>query len=229
MKTRKELYDQWVDKVCKYIDKVGPKINKCSASFQSPPVLDRHPDVVWLGFNPHEPYPYNGINRERFYNGNPFWQGADTPWKIWRPVYSTFQYIDFLPPVTDGKFVMMNAFYFGSDDIKEMKHLPDWISIRNQCLDFTAEVIQTIFKPKAVVCFSIPECFQRLNDRYHFGNVELFHPLSEKGEPVKQLMAKGVWDDIPVFGTVHPSAPAFSYAYRTAFARYLRKELEGKL
>lgn len=229
MKTQKELFDAWVDDVCKFIEEVGPKINKCSASFQTPPVLDKHPDIVWLGFNPHEPYEYAGVNRERFYKGNPCWGGEKTEWKIWRPVYETFQHIGFPHPVTDGNFVLMNAFYFGSDDMDEMKHLPDWRSVRDRCLDFTSDLIRNIYKPKAVVCFSISECFNRLNDRFHFENVERFHPLSEKGEPVKQEMAKGVWGDIPVYGTVHPSAPAFGYAYRDAMARFLKKELEGKI
>lgn len=228
METRKELYDKWVDKVCQYIEDVGPKIDHCSASFQSPAVLDKSPDVVWLGFNPHEPYPYDGAHRERFYTGNPCWSGEKTSWRIWKTVYSTFQHIGYPHPVTDGNFVFMNAFYFGSNDIKEMTHLPDWINIRNQCLDFTAEVIQDIFKPKAVVCFSIPACFQKLNDRFHFKDVEVFHPLNEKGESVKYQMAKGLWGTIPVYGIIHPSARTFGYEYREAFAKYLRKELENK-
>ena len=87
---RTELYNQWVDKVCRYIEEVGPRINCTSCAFQSKPLLDKSPDVVFLGYNAHEPWGYAGVNRERFYEGNPsFYADRDKPaWKIWQKCLS---------------------------------------------------------------------------------------------------------------------------------------------
>ena len=40
--TRKELYDNWVDRVCRFLEETGPGIGhggKCCGTFQSAPVL----------------------------------------------------------------------------------------------------------------------------------------------------------------------------------------------
>ena len=68
--TRKELYDNWVERVCHFLEETGPKLGKggrCCSTFQSAPVLDKSPDVVFLGYNPHEDYGYVPVDRERFY------------------------------------------------------------------------------------------------------------------------------------------------------------------
>ena len=54
---KQELYDQWVNKVCQYIENVGPEINCTSCAMESKPALDRSPQVVFLGYNAHEPLP----------------------------------------------------------------------------------------------------------------------------------------------------------------------------
>ena len=63
---KQELYEKWVDKVCQFIESVGPEINCTSCAMQSKPVLDKSPQVVFLGYNAHEPFPYQGANKERF-------------------------------------------------------------------------------------------------------------------------------------------------------------------
>ena len=54
---KQELYEKWVDKVCQFIECVGPEINCTSCAMQSKPVLDKSPQVVFLGYNAHEPFP----------------------------------------------------------------------------------------------------------------------------------------------------------------------------
>lgn len=73
----KKEYEQWVDKACKFINEVGPRIN-CygSGAMQSAPVLDHHPEVVFLGHDAHEDYEWQKGKEEeirrRFFEGNPF-------------------------------------------------------------------------------------------------------------------------------------------------------------
>lgn len=226
MNTPNDLFDRWVDKVCDFIAKVEPKINKCSAGFQSPPLLNRRPEVVWLGFNPNEPYAFTGVDRKRFYSGNPYWE-TRMRWRMWRRLHQAFTRAGYAAPITDGRFVLTNAVYFGSKNIAEMERLPEWPAICGECLSLTAELIQEIYRPKAVVCFSLPKCFNQLSGRLQFQDVVRFHPLSANGEPVCQWAAKGIWGDIRVYGIVHPSAPAFSRAYGDAFVRFLQSELEA--
>lgn len=45
---KQELYEKWVDKVCQFIECVGPEINCTSCAMQSKPVLDKSPQVVSL-------------------------------------------------------------------------------------------------------------------------------------------------------------------------------------
>lgn len=52
MKDIQRLYDCWVQKVCQYLAKVGPllggeKGTHCAA-FQSKPILDHYPDIVFF-------------------------------------------------------------------------------------------------------------------------------------------------------------------------------------
>ena len=223
---RTELYNQWVDKVCRYIEEVGPRINCTSCAFQSKPVLDKSPDVVFLGYNAHEPWGYAGVNRERFYEGNPsFYADRDkAAWKIWWKPYEAFKWAGYLNPMTDGHFVFMNVVYFGSDTIKDFQAKPGSVEVAAQCMDFTAEVIQDIFRPKCVVCFSINDCFRPLERRFGFTQVETVTPPIVNGEPARHQVVKGLWNGLPVFGIPHPSGRISNDDWG-AIALYLKKEM----
>ena len=85
--TRKELYDNWVDRVCRFLQETGPKLGdggRCCGTFQSAPVLDKSPDVVFLGYNPHEKYGYVPVDKDRFYKGNPDFYASRDKWRIWK-------------------------------------------------------------------------------------------------------------------------------------------------
>ena len=69
IETKKTEYDKWVSNVCAFLVEESKKLNVTCGTFQSKPVLDKQPDVVILGYNPHEtgaPLPFN-IIKERFY------------------------------------------------------------------------------------------------------------------------------------------------------------------
>ena len=96
--------------------------------------------------------------------------------------------------------------------------------IINQCLDFSAEVIKDIYRPKAVVCFSIPDCFTPFINRLNIKEVESIVPPIVNGEPAKHGVAKAMWDDIKIIGIPHPSG-RISYDDLGAIAMYLQNEL----
>lgn len=236
--TRKELYDNWVERVCSFLEETGPKLGpggRCCGTFQSAPVLDKSPEVVFLGYNPHENYGYVPVDRTRFYEGNPDFYTSRNKWKIWSKLYGALNYVKYLTPVTDGNYVFFNAVYFGSKDIAAFRSIPGAADAIDRCLDFTDEVIHEIFKPKCVVCFSVPDCFDRLDSKFHFAGVEKIIPEFD-GEKTHYVSTKavkrGLWcsqpkqDAIPVLGIPHPSQ-AISNDDWGAIATWLKEEMQS--
>lgn len=221
---KQELYDKWVDKVCQYIEQVGPEINCTSCAMQSKPMLDKQPQVVFLGYNAKEPFPYQGPNRNRFYEGNPSFYTDRDNWHVWRKLYDAMKWAKYTEPMDDGNFVFMNAVYFGSQDIQELKTKKSSADIINHCLDFSAEVIQEVYHPKAVVCFSIPDCFTPFVNRLHIKNIERITPNIIDGSPAKHGVTKTMWNDIKVIGIPHPSG-SISYDDWGAIAMFLKNEI----
>jgi len=227
---RKELYDAWVDRVCDFIEEAGPKLDRCASAFQSKPVLDKQADVLFLGYNAQEDYVYTGVNRKRFYEGNPSFYEEQTKkwnnaWKIWSKPYEMFKWAGYLNPVTDGNFIFMNAVYFGSKDMKQFNAITGSKDAIQKCLDLTGEVIQDIFKPKCVVCFSIPACFAPLNNKYKFTDVQNFTPKMSNGGDATVGMKKGMWGNIPVYGIPHTSG-RISWENLGAIALSLKEEMQ---
>ena len=236
--TRKELYDNWVGRVCSFLEEIGPKLGvggRCCGTFQSAPVLDKNPDVVFLGYNPHEDHGYVPVNRTRFYEGNPAFYESRDKWPIWKKLYGALDYVKYLTPVTDGNFVFFNAVYFGSANIAQLAKIPGAADAIARCLDFTDEIIHKIFQPKCVVCFSVNDCFNRLDDRFHFNWVETIVPEFD-GERAHYVSTKsvrrGLWVSretgrpIPVLGIPHPSQ-AISNDDWGAIATWLKGEMQS--
>lgn len=231
-KTKKELYDAWVERVCRFIEEVGPGLGLTSCAMQSKPVLDKQPEVVFLGYNAHEVDGYMGANRERFYEGNPYFHAdtQDPKWKVWYRTRDMFSYppVNWAEPVTEGNFVFMNVVYFGSNTIKELQAKEGSKEVIGQCLDFTAEVVQEIFQPKCVVCFSVNECFNLLAKRFSFTDVDYIRLTNTEGKPVKQRVVKGMWGKMPVYGIPHPSGRV-SYADWGGIGLWLKGEMIAPL
>lgn len=224
---RKELYDAWVDHVCDFIGKTGPELNRCASAFQSKPILDKQADVLFLGYNAQEDFGFTGVDRERFYEGNQYFkEGERDKWRIWSQLYGMFKWAEYLNPVTDGNFIFMNAVYFGSKDMKQFNNIPGSKDAIQKCLDLTGEVIQDIFKPKCVVCFSIPQCFDPLNNKYQFTDVQKFKPkIYNNGGDASISMEKGMWGNIPVYGMPHPSG-RLNCDSTGAIVLYLKEEMQ---
>ena len=155
----KHKYDDWVSRVCSFLLEVGPKLGEKGthcASFQSKPILEKQPDVVFLGYNPHEEWDFykEEVTKTRFYEGNPsFYTDKRKKWRVWR-LAGLFNWAGYTKPVEDGNFIFFNAVYFGTKNINSFKRKQGSAEAVEKCLDFTNEAINNIFKPKCIICFS---------------------------------------------------------------------------
>ncbi len=223
--TKKERYDRWVDEVCAFLEEVGPKLNCCCSAMQSRPELDRSPEVVFLGYNANEQGEFY-VDKKRFADGNPSFYKDDgknrMTWPIWAKPYHAMKRIGFTRPMEDGNFVFMNAVYFGGSSIKQLQEIPESREAIAQCMRFTEEVITKIFRPKAVVCFSIDSVFEPLARQCDFRDVERVVVHGKNG------VKRGTWDDIPVIGVPHPAAHGLTNDDWDAFALFIKQELEKK-
>lgn len=246
----KHKYDDWVNRVRNFLLEVGPKLGEKGthcATFQSKPILDRQPDVVFLGYNPHEGWEFykEEINPERFYEGNPSFYSDDRKnkniWRVWR-YEDSFKWASFSTPIEDGRFVFFNAVYFGTNSIDEFEKIEGSKDAIDKCHEYTEEVIQSIFRPKCVVCFSVEDCFDRLNMKFHFQQVKLVNTEEETEKRIldevlashkwnkiykcTKIVKRAVWNDIPVYGIPHASRRNLSRDDRAAIALYLKGEMQ---
>ena len=100
-----KAYNLWVDRVCKYIEAVGPIINAPSSAMQSAPVLDKSPDVIFLGHDAREPFDFNGADKNRFFVGNPEFIPNRQKWVMWNRLDKAFRRNGLERFVTDGNFM----------------------------------------------------------------------------------------------------------------------------
>ena len=216
---KKEQYSKWVDEVVTFLESVAPNIGEggrsCSV-MQSRPILNKDVDCLFLGCNANEDWGYCGVDRERFWIGNKAfyndgkWQNNDAmlhdPWKVWYKLYTKFQWLQNTTLMVDGNYVFMNAIYFGTKTLAQMNKLPLIKEARTKCLEYTDKVIHEIFKPKLIICFSVPDCFDVLCSHYGFKDVETIRPNHPNPEYVcTKIVKTGVWNGIPIIGIPHPS------------------------
>ena len=244
--TIKQLYDDWVSRVSAFLFEESSKYSITCGTFQSKPILDKQPDVVFLGYNPHETGGIKTLQeiQQRFYEGNPyFYSDERMKWSIWKPLREFFEWADYTRPVEDGNFVFFNAIYFGTNKIIDFRNLQGSNDVIKKCLQFTGEVIHNIFKPKCIVCLSVPDCFDNLNRQFKFAKVKRINTLQEtdaglidfamnkeaKGWKIryncKRIIKKGFWEDIPVYGIPHPSGSVSNDDF-SAITLYLRSEMQ---
>ena len=210
----KAKYDDWVDRVCAFIETVGPVVNAASSAMQSPPVLDQSPEILFLGHDAHEPYGFNGADRNRFYQGNKTFKDAHKTWRYWSRPYQSFSRIGHSELLTPGKFMLMNLFYFGSDDISK-SNADMGRNVMQKCIDFTEELICDIIHPKVVVCFSISSVFNALRPR--------LTDIKQIKLNDKTTIMQGSWNGILVIGMTHPSAHNLSNLYLDTVFEYIAK------
>lgn len=212
----REKYDAWVEKVCAWIDEVGPEINRPSSAMQSPPALDGNCEILFLGHDAHEPgnFNVNGANKRRFYEGNGTFASADkTWWPYWVKPCRSFKRIGEEDSLAPGKFMLMNLFYFGGENIvgstKEVG-----IKAMLQCISFTDELVHEIVKPKVIVCFSKQNVYRWLCN----SKLESYIADSKTVKLAdKYSILQGTWGGIPVIGMNHPSARVSNDYFDTVF------------
>jgi len=233
----RECYDKWVEDVCTFLEETAPQLGgeggRCCSVMQSKPVLDKQPDVVFLGYNAHEDYGFTTIDRNRFYEGNPFFYGDNgqarfkAPWRVWYKLYDAMKWAGCTKPMDDGNFVFMNAVYFGSATIKQLEHLPNSQDAIRKCLLLTQRLLLNIFRPKCIVCFSVQNCFNLIDKQFKFTNVASIRPqrmVDGKLLVAKHLVKIGYWNDIKIVGIPHPSLPISNDDWGT-IALFLKNEI----
>lgn len=221
-------YDHWVGEVCLFLSETGPRLNRCCSVMQSKPVLDKSPEVVFLGYNAHEDWEYCGVDKRRFYDGNPdFYACRDahrTKWRIWSKLYGVMKWAECTYPMEDGNFVFMNAVYFGSADIAQLKSIPDSETAIDGCYRFTEQVVTQIFQPKVVICLSVNEVFDPLARKCGFREIETLHPINGTQYVSGKAVKRAWWGSCRVVGIPHPSQ-AISYDDLGAIALFIKQEL----
>ncbi|MBR5331715.1 MAG: hypothetical protein IKV32_00240 [Muribaculaceae bacterium] len=208
-----EKYNQWVDKVCEFIEEVGPCINGSSSAMQSPPVLNGKCRILFLGHDAHEQGFY-GADRARFYEGNKTFKDAHRTWRYWTRPYNSFHRIGKGEILDSGNYMLMNLFYFGNDDINR-SNARMGVKVMQRCIEFSEELICHIIQPKVVVCFSIGSVFNPLRSR--MSNIRRV-VLSDNVSIMQSL-----WNGIPIIGMSHPSARSISNHYLDTIFNYVSK------
>ena len=233
----KGCYDKWVEDVCAFLEETAPQLGgkggRCCSVMQSKPVLDKRPDVVFLGYNAHEDWGFTTVDRNRFYEGNPFFYGNNgqarykAPWRVWYKLYDAMKWAGCTKPMNDGNFVFMNAVYFGSATIRQLESLPNSKSAIEKCLQLTQRLLLEIFRPKCIVCFSVQNCFNLIDKQFKFANVTTIRPqriVDGKQLVAKHLVKTGYWDGIKIVGIPHPSLPISNDDWGT-IALFLKNEI----
>lgn len=215
--TVKEKYEAWVDRVCTWIEEVGPKVNGPSSAIQSPPALDGHCKVLFLGHDAHEQGSFYGANRDRFFAGNSTFKDAHRKWPIWNRPCNSFRRIGHSEILDPGNFMLMNLFYFGADNINESVEKMRQ-NVMGKCIDFTEELVSDIVKPQVIVCFSEWSIFTHLRPRLtDVKKIQLADGIT---------ISYGKWRDIPVIGMRHPSGRGIANKYLDTVFEYVVKQVK---
>jgi hypothetical protein len=202
--TQKE-FDKWADKACRFCyDKaISNEINLNFYAFQSEPLIDKQPELLILGLNPHGSDDYwNGKfippYEEAiacFSKGNPWFKEKDQ-WKLWQGLKRVFQKGNIEHMLQDDySYLYMNVLYFNTNKIADFNKFDKQGNVFRESVNLTAEFIQ-LLKPKRILCLSIEQCFNRLKN--NFTDCQILTP---------SFLETGQWGNIPVYGIRHTSLP----------------------
>lgn len=206
----KQKFDLWVDKVMAYAAEAGPRIGRHVAAMQSEPFFDRQSDILFLGINPAEEGSYSSGGaadaRGRFYVGNCF------PPEVWHNRWdwvfnpespdNAFAKAGWGEAVRPGRYLFFNVVFFGSPH--GGTDIAAYNDIIHHCVGFSAEAITDIFRPRCVICFSVPKVFDRLNSVMHFDKVQRIERIMRTdGTPMVHRVMCGEKDGIRFYGIPH--------------------------
>ena len=224
----KKRYEQWVNKVCQFIQEVGPQLNLNPGAMQSniEKLGDNNPEIIFLGHDAHElgQYEFSPAVRERFFKGNPYWN-TRFEWKIWTNLYNAFKKNGNTQLMDDeSKFVFTNAVFFTGDGVDKVNDKAG-VSILDECMKLTSELVFDILKPKVLVCFSVDDVFSPLNKAtgVKFNNVKIFKP-----NDIRHTLALAEYEGVEIIGMPHPSGAHGVMASLPTIAQMIQNIYEGK-
>ena len=208
-------YNEWIDKACEFVEKVGPSLNMPVGAMQSDIslALGNEINIMFLGHDAHEAdstfqFKNSDYFRERCRTGNVCWVERNEKWAIWKNLRDGFIKVFGESSIMDDldHLVFTNAIFFTGDHITEVL---DQIgtSVENRCMELTRDLIFDILQPKLLVCFSINDVFDKLIGSVR--NKEDFHEkiIVQKFKPyhIKHTCAITQVGSTIILGIPHPS------------------------
>ena len=231
-------YNEWIDKACEFVEKVGPTLNMPVGAMQSDisTALGNDLNIMFLGHDAHEAdstfqFENSDYFRERCRTGNVCWKYRnEKDWAIWKNLRDCFLRVFGEATIMDdmNHLVFTNAIFFTGDHITEVL---DQIgtSVENRCMELTRDFVFDILQPKLLVCFSIKDVFDKL-----IGSVrkkEGFHEkiIVQKFKPyhIKHTCAITQVDSTIILGIPHPSGAHGVLASLPAIVRIINDLYNG--
>lgn len=208
-------YNEWIDKACEFVDKVGPLLNMPVGSMQSDIslVLGNKINIMFLGHDAHEAdstfiFENSNYFRDRCKTGNICWKERNDKWAIWKNLRDCFRNELGDSSLMDdmNHIVFTNAIFFTGNHITEVL---DQIgtSVETRCMELTRDLIFDILHPKLLVCFSVNDVFDKLIDsiRKKEGFIEKSSVKKFKPYHIKHTCAITQVNGTIIQGIPHPS------------------------
>ena len=230
-------YNEWIDKACEFVEKVGPSLNMPVGAMQSDIslALGNEINIMFLGHDAHEAdstfqFKNSDYFRERCRTGNVCWVERNEKWAIWKNLRDYFIKVYGESAIMDDldHLVFTNAIFFTGDHITEVL---DQIgtSVENRCMELTRDLIFDILHPKLLVCFSVEDVFDKLIGSIR--NKEGFREkiIVQKFKPyhIKNTCAITQVDSTIILGIPHPSGTHGVFASLPAIVRIINDLYKG--
>jgi len=230
-------YDEWIDKACEFVDKVGPTLNMPVGSMQSDIslVLGNVINIMFLGHDAHEAdstftFSNSDYFRNRCKSGNVYWNERNDKWAIWKNLRESFKNELGDSSLMDdmNHLVFTNAIFFTGDHITEVL---DQIgtSVEYRCMELTRDLIFDILHPKLLVCFSVNDVFDKLIGliRKKEGLIEKSSVKKFKPYHIKHTCAITQVNGTIILGIPHPSGAHGVLASLPAIVRIINDLYKG--
>jgi hypothetical protein len=230
-------YDEWIDKACEFVDKVGPTLNMPVGSMQSDIslVLGNVINIMFLGHDAHEAdstftFSNSDYFRNRCKSGNVYWNERNDKWAIWKNLRESFKNELGDSSLMDdmNHLVFTNAIFFTGDHITEVL---DQIgtSVEYRCMELTRDLIFDILHPKLLVCFSVNDVFDKLigSIRKKEGLIEKSSVKKFKPYHIKHTCAITQVNGTIILGIPHPSGAHGVLASLPAIVRIINDLYKG--
>ena len=230
-------YNDWIDKACEFVEKVGPTLNMPAAAMQSniSTALGNKINIMFLGHDAHEAdsnfkFENSDYFRERCETGNVCWKERNEKWAIWKNLRDGFIKAFGESTIMDDldHLVFTNAIFFTGNKIYEVL---DQIgtNVENGCIELTRDLILDILQPKFLVCFSVKDVFDKLVNsirKREGSNVKL---AVKKFKPyhIKHTCAITQLDGTTILGIPHPSGAHGVLASLPAIVRIINDLYKG--